>query len=60
ALPRERGGDLPVAALTAYAGAADRKRLLNAGFSIHLAKPIDPAELVAVVGTLGRFRKTDS
>jgi len=59
ALPRERGGDLPVAALTAYAGAGDRKRLLNAGFSIHLAKPIDPAELLAVVGTLARFRKTD-
>ncbi|MDB4942560.1 MAG: two-component hybrid sensor and regulator [Labilithrix sp.] len=55
ALPRDRGGDLPAAALTAYARAEDRRRLLNAGFSMHLAKPIEPAELVAVVATLTRF-----
>jgi PAS domain S-box-containing protein len=55
ALPRERGGDVPAAALTAYARPEDRRRLLNAGYSIHLAKPIEPAELVAVVTTLTRF-----
>ena len=55
ALPREQGGDLPAAALTAYARPEDRRRLLNAGYSIHLAKPIEPAELVAVVTTLTRF-----
>jgi CheY-like chemotaxis protein len=54
-LPREQGGDIPAAALTAYARAEDRLRLLNAGFSIHLPKPIEPAELVAVVLTLTRF-----
>ncbi|HEX3775145.1 MAG TPA: PAS domain S-box protein [Polyangiaceae bacterium] len=57
ALPRDRGGDLPAAALTAYASAEDRGRLLNAGYSIHVAKPVDPAELLAVVGTLGRFAR---
>jgi CheY-like chemotaxis protein len=54
-LPRERGGDIPAAALTAYARPEDRRRLLNAGYSIHLAKPVEPAELVAVVATLSRF-----
>jgi CheY-like chemotaxis protein len=59
-LPRERGGDIPAAALTAYARADDRRRILNAGYSIHLAKPIEPAELVAVVSTLSRFLHRDS
>lgn len=55
ALPHARGGDMPAAALTAYARAEDRQRMLNAGYSIHLAKPVEPAELVAVVATLSRF-----
>jgi PAS domain S-box-containing protein len=55
ALPHAHGGDIPAAALTAYARAEDRQRLLNAGYSIHLAKPVEPAELVAVVATLSRF-----
>jgi PAS domain S-box-containing protein len=55
--PRERGGDVPAAALTAYARAEDRRNMLNAGYSIHLPKPIEPAELVAVVATLSRFRQ---
>lgn len=54
-LSREEGGDVPAAAITAYARPEDRSRLLNAGFSIHLPKPIDPAEVVAVVSTLTRF-----
>jgi len=29
--------------------------MLNAGYSMHLAKPVEPAELVAVVATLSRF-----
>jgi len=43
---------LPAAALTAYADATDRARALAAGFQAHLAKPVDPAELVAVVAEL--------
>jgi CheY-like chemotaxis protein len=43
---------LPVAALTAYARSEDRARSLRAGFQMHLAKPIDPAELVAAASAL--------
>jgi CheY-like chemotaxis protein len=55
ALPRARGGDVPAAALTAYARPEDRRNMLNAGYSIHVPKPVEPAELVAVVATLCRF-----
>ncbi|MEG4205547.1 PAS domain-containing protein [Microcoleus sp. Pol7_A1] len=36
-------------ALTAYAGEANERQVLQAGFDKHLAKPIDPTELVATV-----------
>jgi CheY-like chemotaxis protein len=52
ALPASAGGATPAAALTAYAGAHDRARALQAGFQMHLAKPIDPAELAIVVAGL--------
>ena len=45
---------LPAAALTAYARSEDRVRALRAGFHMHLAKPIDPAELVAAIATLSK------
>jgi CheY-like chemotaxis protein len=48
--PRVR--ELPAAALTAYARTDDRMRALRAGFHIHLAKPIDPAELVTTIASL--------
>ena len=46
--------DVPAAALTAFARAEDRTRALQSGFEMHLAKPIDPGELVASVATLVR------
>ncbi len=49
--PRE-GGALPALALTAYARPEDRERALSAGFHMHAAKPIKPAELVAAVAAL--------
>jgi signal transduction histidine kinase/ActR/RegA family two-component response regulator len=52
ALPTERGGRTPAAALTAYARAEDRLRALSAGFQVHLSKPVQPAELIAVVANL--------
>jgi CheY-like chemotaxis protein len=52
ALPRQQGGQTPAAALTAYARAEDRMRVLRSGFQIHLPKPVEPAELVAVVANL--------
>ncbi len=47
-----QGGATPAIALTAYAADADRRLSLAAGFQIHMSKPIDPAELVAVVADL--------
>ncbi|KYF53089.1 hypothetical protein BE04_10070 [Sorangium cellulosum] len=52
ALPQERGGDVPAVALTAYAGNEDRMRALLAGFQTHLAKPIQPTELLMAIGVL--------
>jgi signal transduction histidine kinase len=45
---------VPALALTAFARAEDRQRALAAGFQRHLAKPIDPASLVAAVAALLR------
>jgi PAS domain S-box-containing protein len=60
ALPRERGGNIPAAALTAYAGSEDRKRALLAGFQAHIPKPVDPSELIAVVASLAGRTGTPS
>jgi CheY-like chemotaxis protein len=46
--------DLPAVAVTAFASPEDRRRALAAGFQVHLAKPVDPGELTAVVAQLGR------
>ena len=57
ALPREQGGGIPAAALTAYARTEDRMQALLAGFHLHMPKPVQPAELAAVVASLaGRTR----
>lgn len=52
-LPAERGGKIPAAALTAYAGIEGRKRVLTAGYQMHIPKPVEPAELTSVVASLG-------
>jgi signal transduction histidine kinase/CheY-like chemotaxis protein len=52
ALEPERGGRLPAVALTAYASVEDRERALSAGFDRHVAKPVDPSDLVAMVAAL--------
>jgi CheY-like chemotaxis protein len=49
--------DVPAAALTAYARAEDRVKVLKSGFQMHLAKPIDPAELVAAVAALSKRKR---
>jgi len=48
----EKIARLPAAALTAYTTEEDRDRVLAAGFQFHLAKPVDPAVLVATVERL--------
>jgi PAS domain S-box-containing protein len=47
-----RGGDVPAVALTAYASPADRLKVIGAGFNMHLAKPVQPAELAVVLASL--------
>ena len=46
------GRRVPVVALTALARSEDRTRALRAGFQMHIAKPVDFAELAAVVQNL--------
>ncbi len=45
---------LPAIALTAYARIEDRVKAIRAGFQLHLSKPIEPIELVAMVHSLAR------
>jgi signal transduction histidine kinase len=52
--PDARVRAVPAAALTAYARSDDRLKALRAGFHIHLAKPLDPAELVATIAALAK------
>jgi CheY-like chemotaxis protein len=52
ALPAGSGGRIPAAALTAYASAADRMKVLAAGFNMHVPKPVQPAELAMIVASL--------
>jgi signal transduction histidine kinase/CheY-like chemotaxis protein len=51
-----RGQRTPAAALTGLVRAEDRRRALNAGYHMHIAKPIDPAELVVTVEQLAHRR----
>jgi len=55
ALAPEKGGNVPAVALTAYAAPSDRRRALLSGFHVHLAKPVEPDELLAVIASLGRI-----
>ena len=50
---------LPAVALTAYARSEDRVKALRCGFQNHMAKPVEPAELLAVVSSLAGRRVTD-
>ena len=46
--------EVPAAALTAYARAEDRMKVLQGGFQMHLVKPVDPAELTVAVAVLAK------
>jgi len=52
ALPASEGGRTPAVALTAYARFEDRTKALIAGFNMHVPKPVEPAELLAVLASL--------
>lgn len=52
ALDISQGGQIPAVALTAYARTTDQLRALAAGFQMHIAKPIEPVELLTVIASL--------
>lgn len=52
ALGQARGGKIPAIALTAFARTEDRTRALHAGFLVHVAKPVEPSELVATIASV--------
>ncbi len=53
-----RSGQIPAVALTAYATPEDRDRVLNAGFQMHIAKPVEPEELLTIIASVaGRSNK---
>jgi PAS domain S-box-containing protein len=56
-LPLDRGGRIPAAALSAYAGVEDRRKALLAGFQYHIPKPVDPDHLLAVIAAMARTRE---
>lgn len=51
------GGTVPALALTAFARSEDRRRALIAGYEMHLAKPIEPSELIVSIAALARARR---
>lgn len=56
ALTAEAGGEIPAAALTAYASDRERERAIEAGFQRHMVKPVEPVVLGFMVANLvGRF-----
>jgi PAS domain S-box-containing protein len=56
ALEPHQGGQIPALALSAYAGEINQQQALAAGFQKHLAKPVEPAELVRLIYNLVRQR----
>jgi PAS domain S-box-containing protein len=52
AIPESRGGRTPAIALTAYTRFEDRTKALVAGFNMHVAKPVEPTELIAALSSL--------
>ncbi|MHC5734842.1 PAS domain S-box protein [Nostoc sp.] len=51
-LPPEQGGQIRAIALTAYAGEMNAQQMLRAGFNKHIAKPVEPAELINAIANL--------
>ncbi|MEG5034216.1 response regulator [Microcoleus sp. AT3-A2] len=51
-MERLRGGKMPAIALTAYAREEERQQALEAGFQMHLSKPVDINKLIAAIANL--------
>jgi CheY-like chemotaxis protein len=58
ALPQASMAAIPAAALTALARKEDRQQALQAGFQMHLTKPVDSKVLVTAIATLNRLNLT--
>ncbi|HBB34707.1 MAG TPA: hybrid sensor histidine kinase/response regulator [Cyanobacteria bacterium UBA8803] len=52
ALPPQCNRNIPAIALTAYAGETNRRQILAAGFQAHVAKPIDPQQLLDAIAAI--------
>ena len=55
ALPKDKGGEIPALALTAFTSQATAEQLEEAGFQMRLTKPMDPQALVTAVRSLAGF-----
>jgi CheY-like chemotaxis protein/nitrogen-specific signal transduction histidine kinase len=51
-LSAEDGGKTPAVALTAFARTEDRAKAMQAGYQVHMSKPIEPQELIATIANL--------
>ena len=54
-LSADLGGQIPAAALTAYVRVEEQSLALNAGFQRHIAKPIEPEQLVSMIAELAEI-----
>jgi CheY-like chemotaxis protein len=52
--PAQQGGQIPAIALTAYAGEYNQQQAFQAGFQLHISKPVEPEELVSAIARLVR------
>jgi len=52
ALAPEAGGEIPAVALTAYASVRERERAIEAGFQMHISKPVPPDQIALIVANL--------
>ncbi|HEX2878657.1 MAG TPA: PAS domain S-box protein [Polyangiaceae bacterium] len=52
ALERDQGGNVPSIALTAYTRSEERSQALAVGFTTHICKPVNPADLLTLIGNL--------
>ncbi len=52
ALGPNKGGRVPAVALTAFARSEDRTRALRSGYLVHVSKPVEPSELIAIIASV--------
>src|ERR1051325_192512 len=58
ALDAQSGKKTPAIAVTGWARAEDRREAFAVGFEVHVAKPVNPAELAHLVARLAKIKQT--